>query len=58
MTKRTLGIVAAVGAALGAWWLARQRRGTTLQAAGIPATERGTVIFDSTPTASDVDAII
>lgn len=58
MTKRTLGIFAVVGSALGAWWLARQRRGNALRAQGMGAGERGTAIFDNTPTPSDVDAII
>ena len=58
MTKRTLGIFAVVGSALGAWWLTRQRRGMGSHAQGTSTQERGTVIFDNTPTASDVDAII
>jgi len=57
VTKRTLGIFAVVGSALGAWWLTRQRRGMP-HAQGTSAHERGTVIFDNTPTPSDVDAII
>jgi hypothetical protein len=58
VTKRTLGIFAVVGSALGAWWLTRQRRGIPHQEQGTSAHERGTVIFDNTPTPSDVDAII
>lgn len=47
MTKRTYGILAGViGSGLAAWWWARQRSG------GAPAPDRGTVIFDNTPTAT------
>jgi hypothetical protein len=38
-----------IGSALGAWWYSRYRS----RAAMMPARERGTVIFDNTPTASD-----
>jgi hypothetical protein len=58
VTKRTLGIFAVVGSALGAWWLTRQRRDAGSRAQGTATEDRGTVIFDNTPTASDVDAII
>ena len=50
MSTRTYGILAGViGSALGAWWYSRRR------AAGYntaPARERGTVIFDNTPSAT------
>jgi hypothetical protein len=43
-----------VGSALGAWWLASQRRtGGTVQLR--PARDHGTVIFDNTPTASGIE---
>jgi hypothetical protein len=45
-----------VGSALGAWWWTTQRRPRTPSLG--PARDRGTVIFDNTPVASDVDAII
>jgi hypothetical protein len=57
VTKRTFGLFAGiVGSAVGAWWWARQRSSMVNQhpAAG---RERGTVIFDNTPTATP-DAII
>jgi hypothetical protein len=44
-----------VGSALGAWWLVTQQRTRTATPA---AGDRGTVIFDNTPRASDVDAVI
>ena len=47
MSRRTYGILAGViGSALGAWWYSRRRP------AGAPASDRGTVIFDNTPTAT------
>jgi hypothetical protein len=46
VTKRTYGLLAGA-LALGAWWWNRQR---TINSA--PARERGTVIFDNTPTAT------
>ena len=49
MTKRTYGLLAGA-LALGAWWWKRQR---TINMP--PARERGTVIFDNTPTASGLD---
>ena len=49
MSRRTYGILAGViGSALGAWWYSR-RRGF---AGGRTHTDRGTVIFDNTPTAT------
>jgi hypothetical protein len=53
VTIRTYGILAGmIGSALGAWLWNRQRgdRDANLT----PAREQGTVIFDNTPTASDV----
>ena len=58
LSKRTLGILATVvGSAFGAWWLTTQRRS---RAAGnlLPARDHGTVIFDNTPVASDVEGIL
>jgi hypothetical protein len=53
VNRRTLGILATfVGSALGAWWIATQQRP---RATGRPSgRERGTVIFDNTPTAPGV----
>jgi hypothetical protein len=52
VSKRTYGILAGIiGSAVGAWWFARRRRSTS------PAfPDRGTVIFDNTPTATDLSA--
>jgi hypothetical protein len=51
VTKRTYGILAGViGSAVGAWLWNRQR--TRAAAALTHARERGTVIFDNTPTAT------
>lgn len=58
MSKRTLGILASlVGSAIGAWWVMNQRR-TRHTPALSPARDHGTIIFDNTPKASDVDAIL
>lgn len=49
MTTRTYGIlVGMIGSALGAWWWARQR------SSDARATSRGTVIYDNTPTATEL----
>jgi hypothetical protein len=49
LSKRSYGILAGViGSALGAWWYNRYRSRTMM-----PVRDRGTVIFDNTPTASD-----
>lgn len=49
MSTRTYGILAGViGSALGAWWYSRRRT----HVYSTPARERGTVIFDNTPTAT------
>ena len=58
MNTRTLGILATiVGSALGAWWITTQRRSRGTENL-LPPRERGTVIFDNTPTATDAEAII
>jgi len=46
-----------VGSALGAWWWTTQRRSHS-DLSKASRRERGTVVFDNTPTPSDVDAII
>jgi hypothetical protein len=49
LSTRTYGILAGViGSAIGAWWYSRYRTRTAM-----PAHDRGTVIFDNTPTATD-----
>jgi hypothetical protein len=49
LSTRTYGILAGViGSALGAWWYNRYRT-----RAAMPHRDRGTVIFDNTPAASD-----
>ena len=53
MTARTYGILAGVlGSAFGAWWYSRRR--TSL--ASRTSAERGTVIYDNTPTASPLSS--
>lgn len=47
MSKTTMGILAGV-AAVGAWYWSRHRSSL----ASAPAIDRGTVIFDNTPTAT------
>ena len=50
LSNRAYGILAGViGSALGAWWYSRYRTRTS----AMSAPNRGTVIFDNTPTASD-----
>jgi hypothetical protein len=57
MTKRTLGILATVvGSAVSAWWFTTQRRSRVSRL--VPARDRGTVIFDNTPTSSGAEGII
>jgi hypothetical protein len=51
------GLVAIVGSAIGAWWWSSQRR-VRSGSGQFDRDDRGTVIYDNTPTASDVDAII
>ena len=49
MSRRTYGILAGViGSALGAWWYSRRR----VPGGGRTNIDRGTVIFDNTPTAT------
>ena len=57
MSTRTLGMLATIaGATLGVWWLVTQQR---LRAAAAAARgDRGTVVFDNTPRAAEVDAVI
>jgi hypothetical protein len=58
LSTRTIGIIASViGSAFGAWWMMNYRRSRTA-ASATSAPERGTVIFDNTPAASDVEGII
>jgi hypothetical protein len=48
-------LMAMVGSAVGTWWLVTQQRS---RAARIAANnERGTVIFDNTPSAADSGAV-
>lgn len=55
VNRRTLGILATVvGSAVGAWWWSQLRARARVAA---PVYDRGTVIFDNTPTASDTDII-
>jgi hypothetical protein len=49
-------LAAVVGSALGAWWVVTLQRSRA--ARSMPASRRGTVIFDNTPRAADVDAVI
>ncbi len=50
MSKRTYGILAGViGSAVGAWWWSRQQSAIS---DGADSSEKGTVIFDNTPTPS------
>ena len=52
MSTRTYGILAGVlGSALGAWWYSRHRA-----AAAVPSHDRGTVIYDNTPTATPLSS--
>jgi len=49
MNNRTYGILAGlIGSAMGAWWYSRYRR-TSIDRV---VRERGTVIFDNTPSAT------
>jgi hypothetical protein len=53
MSRRTYGILASVvGSALGAWWYARRRAASSAR----PAAERGTVIYDNTPSATPLSS--
>ena len=57
MNRKMFGLVAIVGSAIGAWWWSSQRR-VRSGSGQFDRDDRGTVIYDNTPTASDVDAII
>ena len=58
VTKRTFGILATVvGSAMGAWWYTSQVRSRNARQLSA-ARERGTVIFDNTPTAATGEGII
>jgi hypothetical protein len=58
MSKRTLGILATVvGSAFGAWWVTTQRRSRSARNL-LPARDQGTVIFDNTPVASEVEGVL
>ena len=49
MSNRTYGILAGViGSALGAWWYSHRRNARVARGTN----DRGTVIFDNTPTAT------
>jgi hypothetical protein len=51
VSRRTMGVLASViGSAVGAWWWTRQRAAARARQIG---PERGTVIFDNTPTAAE-----
>ena len=53
MNTRTYGIVAGlIGSAVGAWWYSRYRQTSTDRT--VP--DRGTVIFDNTPSASQLSS--
>ena len=53
MSTRTYGILAGViGSALGTWWFARRRA----LAKPTPPREHGTVIYDNTPTATQLSS--
>jgi hypothetical protein len=57
VSKRTWGILAGLmGSALSAWFVARRNAAARRQLT--PAREHGTVIYDNTPSAADIDAII
>lgn len=54
MTRRTIGVFAGlVSSAVGAWYWARQRAARHGGTGHTPARERGTVIFDNTPKATE-----
>jgi hypothetical protein len=54
MTTRTIGLLAGiVSSAVGAWYWTRHQAARRERAGLTPARERGTVIFDNTPTATD-----
>jgi hypothetical protein len=55
LSKRTYGILAGmIGSALGAWWWSRRR-----SSGATAARERGAVIYDNTPMATELaDGVI
>ena len=58
VSKRAFGIIASiVGSAVGTWYFMRQRAGAGASGDLTPARERGTVIFDNTPTAAPTDPL-
>jgi hypothetical protein len=58
VSSRTCAILTVMaGAAFGAWWMASQRALSTT-AKGIPARERGTVIFDNHTIAVEAEGIV
>jgi hypothetical protein len=58
VSTRTFGILATlVGSAIGVWWVMNQRQRARNAAAPTPPRVHGTVIFDNTPSAANVDAI-
>jgi hypothetical protein len=58
VSTRTLGFLAVVGSALGAWWWTTQRASMSTSVQRMPARDHGTVIFDNHVPASDgFDAI-
>ena len=58
VNRKTYGILAGIiGSALGAWLYRSRLMKSSYRTHAIPARERGQVIFDNTPTASDSNAI-
>lgn len=58
VNRRNVGmLMAIVGSALSAWW-AVQQRGRSARRAARQTQDRGMVIFDNTPRASETDAIV
>jgi hypothetical protein len=57
VTKRSVGMfMTIVGSALGTWWIVTRQRTRAARAAS--NVDRGTVIFDNTPHASEADATL
>jgi hypothetical protein len=58
VTRRSVGMfMTIVGSALGTWWIVARQRTRAARAAA-PDLDRGTVIFDNTPHASEADPIV
>jgi hypothetical protein len=58
VSRRTLGFLAVIGSAVGAWRWTTQR-GTSTAVRRLPARDHGTVIFENHVPASDIaDAIL